>query len=55
MTFAYKSEAGEGQIEDQLTERPLSEPSFVLGVVFILLVKFALGGFSSLGPRVRYA
>ena len=32
---------------------PLSEPLFVLGVLFILLVLFAPGGFSSLGERFR--
>ena len=32
---------------------PLSEPLFVLGVLFILLVLFAPGGFSSLGQRFR--
>ncbi len=34
---------------------PLSEPSFVLGVLFMLLVLFAPGGLSSLRPRLRGA
>lgn len=34
---------------------PLSEPLFVLGVLFILLVLFAPGGLSSLAVRLRRA
>lgn len=34
---------------------PLSEPLFILGVLFVLLVLFAPGGFSSLATRLRRA
>ena len=34
-------------------ETPLSEPLFVLGVLFILLVFFVPGGLASIGPRVK--
>ena len=32
---------------------PLSEPLFLLGTLFILLVFFVPGGLASLGPRVK--
>jgi branched-chain amino acid transport system permease protein len=32
---------------------PLSEPLFILGTLFILLVFFVPGGLASLGRRVR--
>jgi branched-chain amino acid transport system permease protein len=35
--------------------KPLSEPLFVLGTLFILLVFFVPGGLASLGPRLRKA
>jgi branched-chain amino acid transport system permease protein len=34
-------------------EKPLSEPLFILGTLFILLVFFVPGGLASLGPRLR--
>jgi branched-chain amino acid transport system permease protein len=34
-------------------ETPLSEPLFILGTLFILLVFFVPGGLASLGPRVK--
>jgi branched-chain amino acid transport system permease protein len=35
--------------------KPLSEPLFILGTLFILLVFFVPGGLASLGPRLRRA
>jgi branched-chain amino acid transport system permease protein len=47
--------AGSSRIEDLPTvlSTPLSEPLFILGTLFILLVFFVPGGLASLGNRVR--
>ena len=47
--------AGSSQVQDLPTviRKPLSEPLFVLGTFFILLVFFVPGGLASLGRRVR--
>ncbi|MDQ3066744.1 MAG: branched-chain amino acid ABC transporter permease, partial [Actinomycetota bacterium] len=34
-------------------ETPLSEPLFILGTLFVLLVFFVPGGLASLGQRLR--
>ena len=47
--------AGSSRIDDLPTvlSTPLSEPLFILGTLFILLVFFVPGGLASLGPRVK--
>jgi branched-chain amino acid transport system permease protein len=47
--------AGSSQVQDLPTviRKPLSEPLFILGTFFILLVFFVPGGLASLGRRVR--
>jgi branched-chain amino acid transport system permease protein len=47
--------AGSSQVQDLPTviRTPLSEPLFILGTLFILLVFFVPGGLASLGRRVR--
>ena len=47
--------AGSSRIRDlpSVLEKPLSEPLFILGTLFILLVFFVPGGLASLGRRVR--
>jgi branched-chain amino acid transport system permease protein len=47
--------AGSSTIEKlpSFLETPLSEPLFILGTLFILLVFFVPGGLASLGPRLR--
>ena len=49
--------AGSSTIEKlpSFLETPLSEPLFILGTLFILLVFFVPGGLASLGPRLRRA
>ena len=47
--------AGSSQVQDLPTviRKPLSEPLFILGTLFILLVFFVPGGLTGLGRRVR--
>jgi branched-chain amino acid transport system permease protein len=47
--------AGSSRIDDLPTvlSTPLSEPLFILGTLFILLVFFVPGGLASIGPRVK--
>lgn len=47
--------AGSPQVQDlpNVIRTPLSEPLFILGTLFILLVFFVPGGLASLGRRVR--
>ena len=47
--------AGSSRVDDLPTvlSTPLSEPLFLLGTLFILLVFFVPGGLASLGPRVK--
>jgi branched-chain amino acid transport system permease protein len=47
--------AGSSRVDDLPTvlSTPLSEPLFILGTLFILLVFFVPGGLASLGPRVK--
>jgi branched-chain amino acid transport system permease protein len=47
--------AGSSQVQDLPTviRKPLSEPLFILGTLFILLVFFVPGGLAGLGHRVR--
>ena len=47
--------AGSAQVQDlpNVIRTPLSEPLFILGTLFILLVFFVPGGLASLGRRVR--
>ena len=47
--------AGSSRVEDLPTvlSTPLSEPLFILGILFILLVFFVPGGLASLGHHVR--
>jgi branched-chain amino acid transport system permease protein len=47
--------AGSSRVDDLPTvlSTPLSEPLFLLGTLFILLVSFVPGGLASLGPRVK--
>ncbi|HET9507501.1 MAG TPA: branched-chain amino acid ABC transporter permease, partial [Gaiellaceae bacterium] len=47
--------AGSSQVQDlpNVIRTPLSEPLFILGTLFILLVFFVPGGLASLGRRVR--
>jgi branched-chain amino acid transport system permease protein len=47
--------AGSSRVDDLPTvlSTPLSEPLFLLGTLFILLVLFVPGGLASLGPRVK--
>jgi branched-chain amino acid transport system permease protein len=47
--------AGSSRVDDLPTvlSTPLSEPLFLLGSLFILLVFFVPGGLASLGPRVK--
>ena len=47
--------AGSTRIDELPTvlSTPLSEPLFILGTLFILLVFFVPGGLASLGPRLR--
>ena len=49
--------AGSSQVQDLPTiiRKPLSEPLFILGTLFILLVFFVPGGLAGLGRRVRVA
>ena len=49
--------AGSTRIDELPTvlSTPLSEPLFILGTLFILLVFFVPGGLASLGPRLRRA
>ena len=47
--------AGSSRVDDLPTvlSTPLSEPLFLLGTLFILLVFFVPGGLASIGPRVK--
>ena len=47
--------AGSSQVQDLPTiiRKPLSEPLFILGTLFILLVFFVPGGLAGIGHRVR--
>jgi branched-chain amino acid transport system permease protein len=47
--------AGSSRVQDlpSVLEKPLSEPLFILGTLFILLVFFVPGGLASLGRRLR--
>ena len=47
--------AGSSRVDDLPTvlSTPLSEPLFILGTLFILLVFFVPGGLASIGPRVK--
>jgi branched-chain amino acid transport system permease protein len=47
--------AGSSRVNDlpNVLSTPLSEPLFILGTLFILLVFFVPGGLASLGPRVK--
>ena len=47
--------AGSSQVQDLPTiiRKPLSEPLFILGSLFILLVFFVPGGLAGIGTRVR--
>ena len=47
--------AGSARIDDlpTLLSTPLSEPLFILGTLFILLVFFVPGGLASIGHRVK--
>ena len=47
--------AGSSQVQDLPTiiRKPLSEPLFILGTLFILLVFFVPGGLAGIGRRVR--
>lgn len=49
--------AGSSTVHDlpSFLEKPLSEPLFILGTLFILLVFFVPGGIASLGHRLRQA
>jgi branched-chain amino acid transport system permease protein len=49
--------AGSQRVQDlpPVLETPLSEPLFLLGTLFILLVFFVPGGLASLGYRLRRA
>jgi branched-chain amino acid transport system permease protein len=49
--------AGSSRVQDlpSFLEKPLSEPLFILGTLFILLVFFVPGGLASLGHRLRRA
>jgi branched-chain amino acid transport system permease protein len=48
--------AGSSTIRDlpSVLEKPLSEPLFILGTLFILLVFFVPGGLASFGRRLRF-
>jgi branched-chain amino acid transport system permease protein len=47
--------AGSSRVQDlpSVLEKPLSEPLFILGTLFILLVFFVPGGLAGLGRRLR--
>ena len=47
--------AGSSRVDElpNVLSTPLSEPLFILGTLFILLVFFVPGGLASLGPRVK--
>ena len=47
--------AGSSRIQElpSVLEKPLSEPLFILGTLFVLLVFFVPGGLASLGRRLR--
>jgi branched-chain amino acid transport system permease protein len=49
--------AGSSRVQDlpSFLEKPLSEPLFILGALFVLLVFFVPGGLASLGHRLRRA
>ncbi len=48
--------AGSSQVQDlpNVIRTPLSEPLFILGTLFVLLVFFVPGGLASLGGRLRH-